>query len=119
MLREIANVRQTQGEGVKRWFTSSDLDLFVWFNPTLEIISFHLVYDKQRAEKAVIWNKLGTLFHFSVDDGSRPGRYPSSPILTEEMPLDRVSLATLLRSQAHNIDPAITDFLILKIESVN
>ncbi|RBP53348.1 hypothetical protein [Arenicella xantha] len=119
MLRQIVDVRQQAGECEKRWFNSSEVDLFIWFDSLENIISFHLIYDKHRDEKAVIWNKLSSALHVRVDDNSRPGHYPSSPLLTERVALDTQRLISLLGVQMQNVDPAITRFILRIIDALD
>lgn len=80
MLLEFKNVRQIPNEPSRRWFSSADMDLVVWFNSDNEPIGFELCYDKQGSEKALNWSPAGFV-HSAVDDGeNRPGKYKSSPV---------------------------------------
>ncbi len=46
MLREIEETSQKRGEPKRRWFSGSEMDLFVWLNEDDEIVSYQLTYDK-------------------------------------------------------------------------
>jgi len=77
----MKNVRQIPGENRRRWFSSPDLDLIIWFGADDKPAGFELCYDKRGEEKALRWTPSG-LVHSVVDDGEdRPGKHKSSPVL--------------------------------------
>ncbi len=69
MLREIRRVRQVEGEAHRRWFSSSRLDLFVWYGASEAPVGFQLCYDKDGWERALTWNAPDRFSHEVVDDG--------------------------------------------------
>ena len=69
MLTEITNTRQNRDEPRRRWFTSNDLDLFVWYDSEDAIIQFQLCYNKGENEQALTWQREAGLTHHFVDDG--------------------------------------------------
>ena len=81
MFREIPIVKQVPGEPTRRWFVDERIDLFVWFGPDQAYTGFQLSYDKPISEKAITWKRDAGFAHTRVDDGSRPGQHPGSPLL--------------------------------------
>jgi hypothetical protein len=58
MLREIRNVKEIPGQGVRRWFNDEHLDLFVWYDADGRIIGFQLCFDKDtRDERALTFTE--------------------------------------------------------------
>jgi hypothetical protein len=100
MLREIPS-RQVSGEPVRRWFTSEDIDLFVWVAEDGVPSGFQLCYDKQHREHALTWTAAGGYSHMAVDGGeSRPGRYKGTPILVANGTIDLDGILAQLREQS-------------------
>lgn len=116
LLRQIKDVRQSSREGHKQWYTSSEIDLFIWYDGAT-ISAFHLIYDKSKVERALIWNRLGKTLHVTVEDGVRPGRYPSSPLMTDQAPFDKRGLLALLAAQTQDIDVSIEALLRKVVEN--
>lgn len=56
LLEEVSRVPQHPGEHRRRWFASDTLDLIVWSDASGKLIGFQLCYDKDRDERAVMWN---------------------------------------------------------------
>ena len=54
-LVEIIHVRQVPGDPRRRWFSSDDMDLIVWYDDSDAPIGFQLCYDKLRSERALRW----------------------------------------------------------------
>jgi len=67
----------------RRWFSSSDLDLIVWFSESQSVKAFELYYDKNINEHVLIWRKEKGFSHQAVDDGEqKPAlNYKEAPIL--------------------------------------
>lgn len=53
---EIIHTRQTNRSYIKRWFSSREMDLFVWSRGGIPI-RFQLAYDKLSNEKAINWDQ--------------------------------------------------------------
>ncbi len=117
MLREIKQTSQKPGEPRKRWFSSPEMDLFVWFDDTDEIVSYQLAYNKPHAEKVLSWKRGKGFDHLGVDEGARPGRHPASPLLVKAGELAPSQIISLLERAANELDPAIRQFIICGIET--
>jgi len=99
MLREIA-AKQLSGEPSRRWFTSPDIDLYVWLGDDGSPTGFQLCYDKQGREHALTWTEANGYSHMAVDGGeSRPGRYKGTPILVANGVIDVDSILARLREE--------------------
>ena len=116
MLREIKKVSTKRDEPKKRWFSSQSMDLFVWFDTDDTIVSYQFTYDKPQNEKALIWNEKEGLSHMGVDDGSRSGKHPGSPLLVQDGVANPSKIISMIRNNAGELDPSIKDFIILGIE---
>jgi hypothetical protein len=116
VLREIP-ARQVPGEPPRRWFTSSDIDLFVWIDDEGAATGFQLCYDKQSREHALTWTEAAGYTHMGVDGGeSRPGRYKGTPILVANGCLDVQSILDRLREQgAECLPPQFLRFIEDKV----
>ena len=116
MLREIKSVGQNRGEPKKRWFSSPSMDLFIWFDTDDTILSYQFTYDKPHNEKALIWNAEEGLSHLGVDDGSRSGKHPGSPLLVRDGVANPEKIISMIRINADELDPSIKNFIISGIE---
>jgi len=86
MLREIPT-RQIPGEPPRRWFTSPDIDLFVW-----------------------------RYSHMAVDGGeSRPGRYKGTPILVADGAIRFDDIIRQLREQGQALPVELLELVERKV----
>ena len=116
MLREIANVRQIEGEPRRRWFQDEQLDLVVWEDPGQGVFGFQLAYDKQRDEHALTWMAGFGFSHERVDDGEgRPGRYKGTPILVSDGTFNMEDLAPNFLNLSEGLDKGLRDFIYKKL----
>lgn len=116
MLREIANVRQVEGEPWRRWFSDERLDLVVWEDPGQGVIGFQLCYDKQRDEHALTWMAGLGFSHGQVDSGEdRPGRCKGTPIVVSEGTFNMEELAPDFLALSEGLDKALRDFIYKKL----
>lgn len=120
MLYEIPHPRQSNRSLVKRWFTSNDMDLFIWHRQNVPV-RFQLTYNKRNAEKAISWDFHLGFRHYLVDGGETipnnyPGRYKQTPILIDLC--DQKNLAQIARdflAASENIDIAVSDFIYARL----
>src|SRR5712671_7091134 len=82
-LVEIIHVRQVPGDPRRRWFSSDDMDLIVWYDDSDALIGFQLCYDKLRSERALRWEPEVGYRHTAIDNGESniSPRYKATPIL--------------------------------------
>ena len=93
------------------------MDLFIWFDDEGNIVSYQLTYDKPHNEKAVIWSQKSGFEHLSVDDGTRSGKHPGSPLLVPDGTADPAKLVSLLKDNAGELDPPLENFIVSGIEA--
>lgn len=80
MLRELNAVRQIPGEMPRRWFSSGDMDLIVWFDAAGQPDHFELCFDKSSQERCLRWSGQ-KLAMYQIDSGEgEPGRHKGTPI---------------------------------------
>ena len=112
MFREINGVKQIPGEPFRRWFSCESMDLFVWTNENNTIVSYQLSYDKPHPEKALSWSVERGFSHDNVDDGSRPGRHPGSPILVADGEFSARRVLELFQVNAGPLEGDLREFIV-------
>ena len=117
MLREIKNVSKKRDEPKKRWFSSPDMDLFIWFDSDDSIVSYQFTYDKPNNEKALIWSAEEGLSHMEVDDGSRPGKHPGRPLIVADGVVKPYKIISMIQNNAGELDASIKNFIVAGIEA--
>lgn len=68
-LTEVLKTRQNKGEDRRRWFSSTEMDLIVWYSADDAVSAFELCYDKDSQEKSLVWRTTAQMRHASVDPG--------------------------------------------------
>ena len=114
MLREIRPVKQHEGEGTRRWFTSDFFDLIVWYDEK-GILGFQLCYDKQDFERSLTWKKGMGYSHNKIDDGEIPGQNKMTPILVPDGMFLKESIAARFKSESENLEEDLFNFIYRKI----
>ncbi len=111
-LKEAGETRQVAGERRRRWFSSADMDLTVWFDEGDEIAGFELCYDKGKAEHSLRWKRGSGFRHQRVDDGEgRPDRYKATPVLVPDGAFDRDKITRQFIENSRVIDQRISEFV--------
>lgn len=117
-MRERVSVTQHAGEPRRRWFSSPNLDLIVWFDQCESITGFELCYDKGRIEHAVRWKPRSGFAHMVVDDGeSRPGKYKATPILRANGYFDATRIHAAFASECASVPTEISTCVLQALES--
>ena len=115
-LREIRAVRQNAGEHSRRWFTSEDLDLYVWVNESDTPVKFQLCYDKVGVERALTWSQDRGFAHDNVDAGETGGlRHKAAAVLIADGVLDATRLAKIFSEAAKELPAEIHRFVMDKL----
>jgi len=112
MLHEIMGARQVLGEGRRRWFTSENFDLIVWYGDDDCIIGFQLCYDKSAGEHAVTWRRERGFIHERIDDGEIAGRAKMTPVLVADGAFDSQRIIARLSAEISDIDPEIVRLVL-------
>ena len=85
MLVEYSGVQQIQGQRRRRWFSSEDEDLIVWYADDGSIFGFQLCYDLQRHERALTWLPHKGFSHNRIDDREGVGlAHKRAPVLVPD-----------------------------------
>ena len=88
------------------------MDLFVWTDDAGEVKGFQLAYDKPHAEKAISWKRETGFLHTGVDDGSRPGHYPGTPLLVVDGEFSVVRVLNEFEVRSKEIDPSMVAVVV-------
>ena len=110
-LREI-DIKNDDDALSKRWFSSKKMDLFVWFDVGSRVDSFQLSVDKEGSERAIIWDRDSGLSLNRVEDGSRPGKHPGSPIFVPCNDVDLNEVMKKFQQQASDIDIEVANAVL-------
>jgi hypothetical protein len=115
MLQELS-VSQNEEGVFRRWFQDDYFHLIVWYEAdTNEIRGFQLCYDVSKAERSLTWLSEKGFFHNAVDEGSRPMRHPSSPLLVEDGAFPAQSVIDRFIETRGSIDENIARLVVEKI----
>ena len=121
MLYEIPQLRQSNRRLLKRWFTSRDMDLFIWFHKKVPV-RFQLAYNKRDTEKAINWDSQKGLRHYLVDSGEiNLEHYKQTPILIDlcdQNLCDQKNIATVARNflaACEEIDIGLSGFIYARL----
>jgi len=119
LLYEITHVRQSRRPQNKRWFTSPDMDLFVWARDGMPV-HFQLYLDKAGAEKVICWNIHQGFTSYQVNNGAAdPDRYKQTPLLkTSFMQLNPRVIARNFLAACEHIDTGISDFVYARLMEI-
>lgn len=117
MLYELKQTRQIPGENKRRWFTSLDMDLIVWFGSNNKLVSFELCYNKQANENSLRWSA-AEVIHSSVDSGEEhPGKYKATPVLREVSHFDVDRVQGIFSAECQQIPQEISNFVMTALQS--
>lgn len=114
MLVENVDVRQVEGERVRRYFSDSDFDLIVWNDQDGLIAGFQLCYDKEHDERALTWKNGEGYMHDRVDAGEVIGK-AKTPILVADGVFPARQIADRFSAASTAIDQNIAQFIHEKI----
>lgn len=116
MLKEVFNTRQEKGQLERRWFSSSDEDLIVWYSADGKIFGFQLCYDRQGRERALTWNSEHGFAHNLIDDGEAVGMaHKQSPILVTDGIFDAAAISEHFCEICQWVPKDIVDFVSGKL----
>lgn len=116
MLKEVLNTRQQEGQLKRRWFSSRDEDLIVWYSADGKIFGFQLCYDRQGRERALTWNSEHGFAHNLIDDGETVGMaHKQSPILVADGLFDAAVISRRFCEIGLWVPKEIMDFVAGKL----
>lgn len=116
MLREITSTRQNSKHMRKRWFTDSDMDLFIWFRHQVPV-RFQLSYNKRGREHAITWDNAAGFSHNRVDNGEQEAqlKYKMTPILLADGDFNAATIARNFLRASDNIEESLADFIFARL----
>jgi hypothetical protein len=111
-LQEYAQTRQIDGEPKRRWFSSSDLDLIVWYDESEKPFAFQLCYGKQESEHALTWQPGEGFEHTAVDSGEqRSLHHKGSPMLVPDGAFDRDRVSRMFDDSAAELPAPVFELV--------
>jgi len=116
-VKESVDVRQIPGEAKRRWFSSIEFDLIVWFANDQDITGFELCYDKTSRERSIRWSRTKGFSHMAVDDGEhRPGKHKEAPIMVLDGYFDAKRVCSSFLDESRSLPKEVTDFVLRTLE---
>jgi len=108
-LIELKGTQQIAGERWRRWFSSTDMDLIVWYKEGDSIAGFELYYDKNIKEHVFIWHFDSGYAHLAVDDGEQKPvmSYKEAPILIPDGHIDPNRIGRLFEGSCGKLPSGI------------
>jgi len=105
MLRELENVRQLKGEGVRRWFIDEDLELILWYDVNKKLEGFQILYDKLAGTRTITWKKV------------TPAAGESKSVLVSDGPYNRVRIHNMVEKSSENLETNLRRFILERLQS--
>ena len=88
------------------------MDLILWLVEESQIHEIQLTVGKPHNERAIHWVRGGEVRFRGVDDGSRPGKHPGSPVFTEPAVIKKEEVLTKFRHEAEDLDKELVASII-------
>lgn len=110
-LCEVRAARQIPGEGRRRWFTSHEADLFVWFDDAGAISGFQFCYDKHTTECALTCRRDSGFVHQGVDTGNWSGGMKATPVLAASARWNAVAVLQRFRRVSGELPDDVRAFV--------
>jgi len=114
MLRETGYPHRLK-PATRRWFTDSDMDLYVWFSGEMPV-RFHLVWNKQNRIQSISWD---------TENGFDNSRFNPFELLlllsgAERLHMDNTefniaALANRFLHNCENIEATLADFIYARL----
>ncbi|MDH5388325.1 MAG: hypothetical protein OEY06_07740 [Gammaproteobacteria bacterium] len=114
MLQEIASTHRNNLAKSKRWFTDSNMDLFVWFK-NKRPVSFQLAYIKEQQEYSINWHINNGYTHNLIKAELRHIKYRKSSIHSSECKFDTAFTARMFLLASNNIETTLADFIFARL----
>ena len=105
-LREISRVKQT-GSLRRRWWTSAEMDVYVWQDELGHVQSFEICYDKPHSEHALRWHDEHGFSHARIDDGEAHAMMHRTPIAVPDGTYSLETIAAKLECAGAYIEPIV------------
>lgn len=119
MLQEISSTHRSSHHRSKRWFTDSNMDLFIWFENKI-LVCFQLSYNKQQQEISLSWHiETGFTHNLVKSTKYHTIHGASATTLSEgEHGLDTASIAREFLQASDQIEVSLADFIFARLIEV-
>ena len=116
LLSVVAHLRQSNRALQKRWFNSSEIDLFIWFRQSVPI-RFQLAFNKAKVEQMICWDIYQGFHYYAVDTGEdRPNHYKQTPVLVNITCIQNLpNITRQFLAASENMDVGISDFILARL----
>lgn len=117
MLREMAQVRQTDAAVRRRWFRDDYFDIFTWQSqgrmdgPDGGFVGFQLCYDLPGYERVLSWRLGKGYSHHRVDDGEASPIKNRTPIMVSDGLLPLPTVLEAFDQRAVTLESRLRAFL--------
>jgi hypothetical protein len=116
-LIELKGSKQITDEHRRRWFSSTDMDLIVWYDEGDSVEGFEFYYDKNVREHVFIWRAESGFTHLAVDDGEQKPvlNYKEAPILIPDGQVDPNRIRNLFEASCENLPTGVITLVRQKL----
>lgn len=115
MLQEVAVAQKEKGI-YRRWFEDEYFQLIIWYDlHTGGTLGFQLCYDISHDAHSVTWMDGEGIIHNKIDDGSRPFRHPSSPVLVADGIFPAEMVLKRFTESCGSLEAGISELVISRI----
>ncbi len=116
MLQEIASTHRINHRKLKRWFTDSDMDLFIWFK-NQRPVCFQLSYNKRQHEHSISWHIDAGFSHSLIKPEKRHIKYRTPPAASSECEcnFNPMSTARDFLQASDCIETTLADFIFARL----
>ena len=116
MLQEIASTHRTGNRKPKRWFTDSNMDLFVWFK-NQRPVCFQFSYNKLQQEHSISWHVESGFSHTMINSGNRHTKYSAPSMTSSEHHhhFDATIIAREFLQASNHITASLADFIFARL----
>ena len=116
MLKEFHKLRQDPGGARRRLFLSEDMELYLWYDPSMsEVTGFQLCYHKGDEEHSFIWKSPGWTTHDLIDDGEDDPFANRTPISAPDGEFDAARLRRRFMDQARGLEDSLVRLVCEKL----
>jgi len=117
VLKEVRDVRQIRGQGFRRWFSSQNLQLIVWYEADKETLAgFQLCYDE---DHALTWTRSDGYLHTGVDTGDErtPSGTKMTPILVADGAFDSERISKRFRDASVRMEWQLAELIYATLKA--
>jgi hypothetical protein len=105
MLEELKDVRQVEGEGLRRWFISDELELILWYDNSRKLEGFQICYDKLAGTRNITWKMI------TRADGK------NKSIVISDGPYNKTRIHSLVERETQNLEENLRLFILKRLKS--